>query len=293
MQSFDGYTIHDVLSRAGVPLRSGAALGDGVAVALWERDETADTRYEAPNHHTLSLYLDGGTGIARRDGRRVLRGGGPGSLCVMPQGVTTDWDVSGPVRMLHLYVPRKAFERAVVEGLDADPAAVTLRDDTYVQDALVEGMIRGALLPLRWEEPADRVAASHAARMLVACLATRFTNRAAPAAFARGGLAPAAVRRVREFVETRLESPLTIDDLAAVAGLSPYHFARAFKRATGEAPHGYVLGRRVERAKAMIAAGRPLAEVAAATGFSSQSHLTARFRERVGVTPLAYAKALL
>ncbi|WP_207459676.1 AraC family transcriptional regulator [Azospirillum sp. SYSU D00513] len=293
MTTLDGYTIHDVLRGAGAALRAAAPFGDGVAAALWDRESTSETRYTDPGHHTLSLYLDGGTGISRLRGRnQPLKGGGPGSLCIMPADVSSDWDVSGPVRLFHLYIPKPAFDRAVVEALDADPAAVRLRDETYVQDTAIETVIRSAILPLRWDEPADRVATSHAGRMLIAYLASRFTERAPQALFARGGLAPAVLRRVAEFVEAHLDAPLSIDDLAAVAGLSPFHFARAFKRSTGEAPHRFVLRRRIERAKSLIAMdGLPLAEVAAACGFSSQSHFTLRFREVTGLTPKRFASA--
>jgi AraC family transcriptional regulator len=74
--------------------------------------------------------------------------------------------------------------------------------------------------------------------------------------------------------------------LAAEAGLSPYHFARAFKRSVGSSPHRYVLRRRIERAKYHLAAGElSLAAVALACGFGSQSHFTARFRATTGLTP--------
>lgn len=293
ISGLDSYSIYSHLRQAGVPLRASVSFGDGVAAALWARNETVDTRYIEPNHHTLSLYVAGGNGITRRQGGGVLRNEGPGSLCIMPAGVSTDWDVSGPVEMFHLYVQRPVFDRVVVETLDADPAGVNLRDDTYVRDQTIEAVIRSAMLPLRWNEPAERVATSHAGQMLMAYLAARFTDRAPRALVARGGLAPAALRRVTEFVEAHLSAPLAIQDLADVLGLSPYHFARAFKRATGEAPHRFVLRRRVARARDLIArGGLPLAEVALATGFSSQSHLGQRFRELTGLTPGQFAASL-
>ncbi len=286
----DSYRIYSHLRQAGVPLRASAEFGDAIAAAFWERNETTRTRYLAPNHHTLSLYVDGGDGIRRRRGGSLLPSGGRGSLCIMPAGVTTDWEVSGPVRMFHLYIPRAAFDRTVAEALDADPAAVTLRDETYVRDPTIDAVIRQAMLTLHWDEPAERIATSHASQMLVAYLASRFTDKAPKATRARGGLAPAALRRIAAFVDAHLDAALAIQDLAAVAGLSPYHFARAFKRSVGEAPHRFVLRRRIERARALIErGGLGLAEIAAAAGFSSQSHLTLRFRELTGLTPGQYA----
>ena len=74
--------------------------------------------------------------------------------------------------------------------------------------------------------------------------------------------------------------------MAAVARLSPYHFARQFKAATGLPPHQYVIARRVERAKHLLqGGGLTLAQVAARAGFSNQSHLSHHFKRLVGVTP--------
>lgn len=293
MPKLQGYAVFDNLRHAGVPLRASARFGDGLAAALWERDERVLTSYDAPNHHTLSLYVAGGEGIRRlRDGKAIASLG-QGSLCVMPAGLTTEWSVSGAVRLFHFYIPKQAFERRVVETLDLDPASVSLRDESFLRDGTLEGIIRSAVLPLSWEEPADRIGVAQAGELLTAYLAAHCTARAPQALVARGGLAPAALRRVRDYVEACLEQEVTLADLAAVGGFSTYHFARAFKRSTGSSPHAYVLQRRVERAKRLLADGDlPLAQVALACGFGSQSHFTLRFREATGLTPRQFTRCL-
>jgi AraC-like DNA-binding protein len=103
---------------------------------------------------------------------------------------------------------------------------------------------------------------------------------------ARGGIPPGAMRRVQEYVETHLSESMDLAELAAIAGLSVYHFARAFKQTAGVTPHHYLVRRRVERAQEMLASSElPLSEVALATGFSDQSHLARLFRQLVGMTP--------
>lgn len=97
------------------------------------------------------------------------------------------------------------------------------------------------------------------------------------------------LRRTLLFVEQNLDDALSLATLAAVAGMSPSHFARRFKAAVGEAPHRYVLARRVNGAKRLLLETElPLADIAAATGFSSQAHLTGIFGRAVGVTPGVY-----
>ena len=95
------------------------------------------------------------------------------------------------------------------------------------------------------------------------------------------------LRAVIDHIHERLDAELSLDHLAAVAHMSPYHFARLFKNSTGLPPHQYVIARRVERAKELLRdrGPLPLAEVAAEAGFSSQSHFTRHFKRIVGVTP--------
>ena len=102
----------------------------------------------------------------------------------------------------------------------------------------------------------------------------------------RGGLPPAAMRRVHEYMEAHLSENIDLSMLATVAGLSTYHFAREFKRSTGIAPHYYLVSKRVERAQDMLArTDSSLAEIAIAAGFADQSHLARHFRRIVGSTP--------
>lgn len=107
-----------------------------------------------------------------------------------------------------------------------------------------------------------------------------------PDAQARGGLPPGAMRRVREYVDAHLGESMDLAELAAVAGLSVFHFARQFKQTVGVAPHSYLIQRRVERAQDMLArTDLALSEIAVAAGFSDQSHLARHFRQMLGTTP--------
>ena len=94
------------------------------------------------------------------------------------------------------------------------------------------------------------------------------------------------LRAVVAYVEDHLDNGLSLEQMAAAAHLSVYHFARQFKAATGLPPHQYVILRRVERAKQLLQSGSfSLAEVAAHAGFSDQSQFTHHFKRLVGVTP--------
>jgi AraC family transcriptional regulator len=108
----------------------------------------------------------------------------------------------------------------------------------------------------------------------------------APALVVPGELDQRRARRVMEFVEAYLGGPLTLTSLARSAALSPFHFARAFKRATGWAPHQFVTIRRVERARRLLLGTRDSVEsIAAAVGFSNLSHFRRLFRAHTGILP--------
>jgi AraC family transcriptional regulator len=107
----------------------------------------------------------------------------------------------------------------------------------------------------------------------------------------RGGLSPAALRRVQLFVEANLERAIHLTDLAGRAELSLHHFARVFKMSAGMTPRGFVEGRRIERAKQLINdAHHSLADIAVACGFGTQSRLTTTFKRRTGFTPAEYRR---
>jgi AraC family transcriptional regulator len=101
----------------------------------------------------------------------------------------------------------------------------------------------------------------------------------------RGRLSSAAVDRVAQFVDAELAGELTLDRLAAVATLSPFHFARAFKATTGQAPHQFVTARRMDRATTLLLANRSVIDTAHAVGMSNVSHFRRVFRAHTGVLP--------
>ncbi len=111
-------------------------------------------------------------------------------------------------------------------------------------------------------------------------------SAAEPLAPSRGGLPPVLTQRICEYIESHLEQKIGLEGLAAMAGLSTHHFARAFNQSMGIPPHSYLLSRRLEQAERMLRETQlPLSEIAAATGFSDQSHLARHFRRRTGMSP--------
>jgi AraC-like DNA-binding protein len=97
------------------------------------------------------------------------------------------------------------------------------------------------------------------------------------------------LQRARDLVDARYFEPLVVADLARVAGLSPAHFSRAFRRTFGESPHQYLLTRRLERAAALLRnTDRPVIEICFAVGLASLGSFTTSFRRVYGLPPAAY-----
>ncbi len=101
----------------------------------------------------------------------------------------------------------------------------------------------------------------------------------------------AGVARAREYLTENYAENVFLEQLAEVAGLSPFHFSRLFSAQVGMPPHAFQTQVRVARAKALLTHGCPVSEVAARTGFADQSHLTRHFKRLVGVTPGRYRRS--
>lgn len=165
------------------------------------------------------------------------------------------------------------------QGTPHFPAAV-IRDDE----------VAGLLIRLHrtLARSADGLARSSLARQAFGALLARHASN--PPGPRRIGHERAVVRRMREYLSGDLAEHLGLETLAARVGMSPFHLLRVFRAATGQTPAAYRNQQRLIRAKALLRAGTPIAEVALATGFTDQSHFTNRFRRMVGVPPGEYRR---
>jgi len=102
------------------------------------------------------------------------------------------------------------------------------------------------------------------------------------------------LRRIRELVHAKMEDELSLHEMAQSVGLTTAHFARMFRKSTGETPHQFVLRQRLDHAKAMLRApyARVL-DVAVACGFKTQQHFAQVFRDVCGISPTGYRQDFL
>ncbi|MGZ5195099.1 MAG: helix-turn-helix domain-containing protein, partial [Ramlibacter sp.] len=207
----------------------------------------------------------------------------------IPPGLTTwcpgdaqrfDW-LGGGERQFLFIEPSKVAEILGQRCVDRRPS----RPNEVLQSPVAELILQAMVRDLHDGSPAGALVGD---ALIVALLAHVWGIDRSEGASA-SGFAPAVRKRVLSYIEEHLAQPLSLAELANVAGMSVRHFCRAFRASLGCSPHQYLLRQRVERAKALIAArDMPLAEVAQTVGFSDQSQFTRTFRRHIGITPAAH-----
>ncbi|MEZ4735856.1 MAG: AraC family transcriptional regulator [Caldilineaceae bacterium] len=209
-----------------------------------------------------------------------------GDLVIVPRGEPRIWDVDGTAEALILSLPPALTRKTALQDADYDPTCLEFMPRVGHADPLVHAIGQailselqtGGLLGALYLESLFRTLALHLLRNHAV-----FAQKPTPV---HGKLPPAAVQRVRDYVHAHLSEEITLETLAALVHLSPYHFARKFKAATGLPPYQYVLHCRVEQAKSLLMAGKhSISAVAQAVGFAGQSHLTRHIKHAFGVTP--------
>ncbi|MGA2289227.1 helix-turn-helix domain-containing protein [Bradyrhizobium sp.] len=214
-----------------------------------------------------------------------------GKLWMSPAGLQEDvLDISDHMpEVLHIYLPRSHFTPEGL-GVDLDQSVIdSLRFESSFEDPLLAEIGYAIAAELETQTSAGRVLADTLASSLAARLLQKYVSRSpaqARSLVAQEGLDRRRLSRVLEYIDANLEGNLTLDELASIACLSRFHFARAFKAAVGRSPHQYVSAKRLERAKELLTRGdRPLVDIALALNFSSQANFSRAFRHMTGRAP--------
>jgi AraC family transcriptional regulator len=263
------------LLRSNARLMRSRELPGGVWLAHWGNADTK-TSYMKPGHHTLSIYLEGGHAVRCRQAPSAR--GKPGSLCSLPSGHESQWDVNGSLQLLHLYLPSLQLAQSAERWFDLDPRFADLAERIYFDDDRLASLcarVTGA----DWNDSDAALGLQQLTLDVQGHLLTEHTVHRPHVREVTGGLSPSARRRVLECVETRLDQGVMLGDLAEAACLSEYHFARMFKTSFGMSPHAWVMRRRVERARRLLADGRlGLEMVAQRCGYAHLSHMNAALK---------------
>jgi len=257
------------------------ALPGGVWVAHWGNADT-QTSYLKPGHHTLTIYLQGGHEVRCHEAPSAR--GEPGRMCTLPSGHESNWDVNGSLQLLHIYLPTLHVAQSAERWLDLDPRFAVLAEQIFFHDPRLAALCAD-IARLDWDGTDASLALQQLTLDVQEQLLNQHTVHRAPVREVKGGLSPAARRRVIECVETRLADGVALGDLAEAACLSEFHFARMFKASFGMGPHAWVMQRRLARARRLLAqGGSGLEMVAQQCGYAHLSHMNAALK-RAGLGP--------
>jgi AraC family transcriptional regulator len=234
----------------------------------------------------LILQLGGAAPLGGRVDRRFQTHVRPGTLFIVPRGTPTEWRLDIPYSVMNLYLTPLLLRQVALETMDADPARVEFVPRIAFDDRFLNAAGHALLTAVQAHGTNECLAAETLAYAITLYLLRHHTTRALPVPRLDGTLTTATLRQVIDYVHANLGRPLTLAELAAIAHLSPYHFARQFRATTGLSPYQYVLEQRLAAARQMLATrSLPLAAIAATLGFSDQSHFGSHFKRRYGVSP--------
>jgi AraC family transcriptional regulator len=259
----------------------------GLEAARCRAEPAFELSVPAITHHRLVLVTRPPVDLdLRYEGVKRHRPTPAGSITLVPAGSPVWARSSGHKDELHVFLQAGLVARVAAEAFDLQPARLTVPP----LDALDLPHLRAAMLAVDAELTGGAggpLAAESLANVLAIHLIRHVLAPRQPARRRDGTLPRAKLRAVVEHIEEHLDASPTLEQMGAVARLSPYHFARQFKQATGLPPYQYVIMRRVDRAKQLLQtqSGLSLAEVAAHAGFSDQSQFSHHFKRLVGVTP--------
>ncbi len=248
---------------------------------------SAEMKQPALDHHVVVLNLGGAKRIHReREAGGSVTDVRSGALTIISAGSASTWRTEGPIDFSHLYIHPRDVDHAIVEAFDREPRRVTLREEVGRSDAFLEGLLSLMMLELAAPAGPSGLYLETLFHAALVRLVGEHSTLSMIKARAPHSLAPYRLRRLLDYIGDNLNADLSLAVLSDVSGLSRYHFSRAFQRVTGLAPHAFVIDRRIERAKALIAGhDRPLAEIARRCGFNTHGQFTTMFKRVTGLNP--------
>ena len=248
--------------------------------------------------HVLTLEEFGAFRVRQAiDGRWSEGWCRPGSVGLVPAHRRTTWETTGPrgpSRAISLFIPDAFLSRVMTQDWAVEPRRIEITWQFLERDPAAEGVLRSLALEAQNGSPSGRLYADSACEFLAHHVIRAYSSLSVNPPRTRGGLAGRRLRIVTDFVHDNLAQPITLQQLAELAGVSPRHFERAFRQAIGVPPHAYVTEQRVAKARQLLLAepASTVEDIAGRVGFSSSSHLASAFRRQTGLSPKAFRASI-
>lgn len=236
--------------------------------------------------HEVNVALAGELTTTKHTATGKQKGtcGSTGNLCITPAGqsISAHWEKTLDNLMMSFdpeFVKRTAEENHFAPDFEFG--------EIYKgEDTLIRTLGLTLLDEADSDTPSGRLFTDSLIQTLTLHLLANYSNARTKELEQKGGLSGYKLRRVKEFIDANLDADISLAELAVVADLSQFHFARAFHKTVGMTPQRYLMHQRIERAKELLSHDQmPIVEVGLRTGFKNQSHFTTLFRKFTNFTP--------
>jgi AraC family transcriptional regulator len=265
------------------PLRMASDPSSG-SITFWRHDPLHDVVAPMADH-VIMAFPAGPVRFERRDGKTVVNGmTRPATVTVIPAGSTSRWDIYQPLSVVQLYLPQTTLKRVAREAGTAAPGDLVER--TAHPDSITSRLLLSAADALEGSAALDSLFRHQLTDLLATRLLAAHAGIPVTVQPVVGGLSPTALRRAIERLRSDNDTDVSLGALALEAGLSRFHFCRAFKESTGLSPHAWLRQHRLEQAMNMLRdTDASVVSVAVALGYASQTAFAAAFRKLTGETP--------
>lgn len=217
---------------------------------------------------------------------------GPGHLAIPPPDFASRWVCHQAGDILVVLLSRDVLDRAIEERAGRDPRSVEIIPRFVIRDLVLERIAHQLLGEVTRPQAANRLRVDTLAQELATHLLGAHSSLGRPPDRRPRGWAPAKLRRAKDFIAANLGRDMPLAQVAAAAGMSTYHFARAFRQATGRPPHRYVTEQRLLHARTLLHDARlTVRAVATAVGFT-HSHFTRTFTRHMRMAPSAFRELI-
>lgn len=254
------------------------------SIAHWNHGALHDV-VEPMSDHVVMTYIGTMQRLERRTGRSVASGTArSGVVTIIPSGTSARWDIPGPVDVVQLYLPQGTLERVAAEA--GKSSSGDLLERTGHLDPITSRLLTTAAESLHGSDVLDALFRQQLTDLLATRLLAAHSGGVTVSRPVTGGLPPFVLRRAIERLCSDSDADVSLAALAADAGLSRFHFCRAFKESTGMSPHAWLRQYRIEQAMQMLRdPSISIASVAAELGYASQTAFAAAFKRLTGESP--------
>ena len=259
---------------------------DGVSLRGY-RYSALDVIVPPVSDFTVVSYCRGATFMERQcEGAWTKTHCAPGDVSLLTKSQRSHWHWTQEIDVSHVYLSENFVSGICTEVTDRCIADIRLQDVLKSHDPIVTAAVAAITREAQQQALGSGLYVEAVATQLVVHLLRYYASVTFREPSGKGRLSPSQVRRLTEYIDSRLHEQLNLETLAAVAGVGVWTFTRHFRESFALTPHAYIIEQRVDRARRLLGQScMPIKEVASACGFADQAHMTRVFQAHLRTTP--------